>query len=235
MDLSRKLVIGGVQPLSTVDFPGKIAAVVFTQGCPWRCPYCYNVYLQEAKPDTNVVWGKFMEFLEKRKMLLNAVVFSGGEPLLQDALEKAVHEVNRIGYAVGVHTNGIRPDFLEKLMPKIDWVGLDIKAPFETEKYKKASGGIDALADVLKSLDVLIKSGKPFECRTTCDPRILDIEDIKKIADSLKEKGVKSYHLQKYRPIPGDNTSESDCNKFFGDENLISYLKQSFPDFSIRQ
>ncbi len=88
----------------------------------------------------------------------------------------------------------------------------------------------------MQSFELLLKSGKPFECRTTCDPRCLAIDDIYQIAGELKARGVKEYYLQKYRPIPSDTaTTDADCEKFFKDEKLQSYLKAAFPVFDNRQ
>ncbi len=230
-----ELIIGGVETFSTVDFPGQLAAVVFMQGCPWRCPFCYNSSLQEIGKDNGFVWSKFLEFLQKRHGVLDAVVFSGGEPLVQDNLSEAVQEVKELGFKIGLHTGGYRPQHLQKVLPLVDWVGFDIKAPFEKGKYQKVTGP-DHLHNVLQSLDLLINSGKEFECRTTCDPRILEVEDIYKIAKALKEKGIKKYFLQKYRPIENDKVStEADCEKFFQDDDLLKFLQEAFTEFAVRK
>ncbi|MDR1026157.1 MAG: anaerobic ribonucleoside-triphosphate reductase activating protein [Lactobacillus sp.] len=236
MSTNKTIKIGGVETFSAVDFPNKLAAAVFLQGCPWRCPFCYNTSLQNIEPQQNFVWQKFLAFLEQRKGLLEAVVFSGGEPLLQDAVLNAIDDVKKLGYLIGFHTGGYRPKLFEKVLEKVDWVGFDIKAPFEEEKYKTAVGGISHLNQVLQSLDMLLASGKDFECRTTCDPRILDVKDIYTIADSLKNRGVKKYHLQKYRPIESDTlTQDSDCEKFMTDSSLTNYLKSNFKETELRK
>ena len=170
--------------------------------------------------------------------MLDAVVFSGGEPLVQNGLETAIKQVKDLGFKIGLHTGGYRPEHLEKIMPLLDWVGFDIKAPFDIKKYGNAIGlnAETQLSAVLKSLDMLLASGIDFECRTTCDPRILSIKDIDDIADFLAEKCVKKYFLQKYRPIPSDTqTSDSDCEKFFMDKEFLSSLKQKFEIFAVRK
>lgn len=228
--------VGGVEQFSLVDYPGKIAAVVFMQGCPWRCPFCYNSSLHEIGKNTNFIWENFYEFLKTRTRILDAVVFSGGEPLVQNGLEEAVLEVKALGYEAALHTGGYRPEHLAKVLPHFSWIGFDIKAPFVSEHYKKAVGGAEHLKNVLQSLDMILASGIGFECRTTCDPRILTIEDIYTIAKELKARGVKSYHLQKYRPIPGDNISTDwDCEQFFADKNLLEFLHGNFETFDIRK
>ena len=230
--------VGGVETFSTVDFPEKICATVFMQGCPWRCPFCHNAMLQDINADSGFIWSKFVEFLKTRTKLLDAVVFSGGEPLVQNGLETAIKQVKELGFKIGLHTGGYRPEHLEKIIPLLDWVGFDIKAPFIDDKYEKAIGVCvkTQLPAVLKSLDILLTSGIDFECRTTCDPRILSIKDIENIAVFLANKGVKKYFLQKYRPIPSDTqTSDSDCEKFFVDKEFLSSLQQKFEVFGIRK
>ena len=230
-----ELLIGGVETFSTVDFPGKLAAVVFMQGCPWRCPFCYNAVIQKIGQPTNFLWPKFIEFLGTRKGKLDAVVFSGGEPLVQDGLADAIREVRALGFEIGLHTGGYRPEHLEKILPLVDWVGLDIKAPFVAERYKAVTQ-TNHLEKVLQSLDLLLKSGKDFECRTTCDPRLLSVEDIYVMAEALKAKGVKKYFLQQYRPVEGDKaTTEADCEKFFEDKELLEKLKADFEEFDTRR
>lgn len=228
--------VGGVEQFSLVDFPGKVAASVFMQGCPWRCPFCHNADLQIVGKDTHFIWDKFIEFLKTRRGLLDAVVFSGGEPLLQDTLPEAIKEVKELGFIIGLHTGGYRPSLFKQVLPLVDWVGFDIKAPFEVDRYQQAVGGANHLHHVLESLDMLIASGVEFECRTTCDPRILEVEDILAIAKSLQEKGVKNYYLQKYRPIPSDTTTtDADCEKFFDSLDLIKWLRENFANFDIRK
>ena len=228
--------IGGAERFSLVDFPGKVAAVLFLQGCPWRCPFCYNTHLQNIDADESIDEEAFFAFLEKRKGKLDAVVFSGGEPLVQKDLYKAMQKAKDMGYTIGLHTGGYNPQAFAKVLPLVNWVGFDIKAPFDELHYQRATRSQTPLKDILESLDMLIKKGIPFETRTTCDPRLLKIEDIYTIAQQLKEKGIDNYHLQKYRPIPSDTESTEDmCNSFFRDKELLNYLKQNFKVFDTRE
>lgn len=227
--------IGGIEKFSIVDFPNRMSAVVFMQGCPWRCPFCHNTQLQDVNAETNIVWHKFVDFLKQRKGILDAVVFSGGEPLVQAGLIDAVREVKALGYEIGLHTGGYLPQRFAEVLPLVDWVGFDIKAPFEAERYKELTGGAADLDKVLESLRMLIDSGKKFECRTTCDPRFLSVEDIYKMGDSLKNMGVKEYYLQKYRKIPSDLVSdEAQALALVEDEKLLVYLGQIFEVFEVR-
>lgn len=228
--------IGDIEKFSIVDFPDKIAVVVFMQGCPWRCPFCYNQSLQNPNETTEATWEHLIHLLEHRKGVIDAVVFSGGEPLLQDALPQAMDFVKSMGFEVGMHTGGYRPEALQKVINKVVWVGFDIKAPLSEQRYKEATGGIGQVEKVKESLQILLNSGVHFECRTTCDPRILSVEDIYQIADELSALGVKEYHIQKYRPIESDKTTQdSDCEKFFKDEELLNYLKEKFMMFDARK
>lgn len=227
--------IGGIEKFSIVDWPNKIAAVAFLQGCPWRCPFCYNQSLQKANEDTGDNWQAFLTLLERRKGVLDGVVFSGGEPLMQNNLPQAMEIVKGMGYEIGMHTGGYNPEAFNKVIGLLSWVGFDIKAPLDAARYQKATGGMARVDRVLESLQILLSAGMSFECRTTCDPRILDIADIYTIADELAELGVQEYYIQKYRPIPSDKTtSDSECEKFMHDEHLIDYLKQKFQHFAAR-
>ncbi len=233
--MSKKLLVGGVETFSMVDYPGQMAAVVFLQGCPWRCPFCHNVDLQKIGKETGFVWEKFVDFLRERRGKLDAVVFSGGEPLVQDALADAIAEVKELGYKIGIHTGGFRPELFKRILPEVDWVGFDIKTPLKSERYDAAVGQ-KHFDKVMESLKALVASGKSYECRTTCDPRLLSVADIYTIADELKALDVKEYYLQQYRPIPSDKTStEADCEKFFDDKDLQLYLKKTFKIYDARK
>lgn len=238
MNMLNSIIIGDVEPFSIVDFPNKIAAVVFMQGCPWRCPFCYNLSLQEIGKNSETGWTfeTLKCFLQKRKKMLDAVVFSGGEPLMQNGLEQAIDEIKNLGFEIGLHTGGFNPIMLERIVKKVDWIGLDIKAPFVAEKYKIATGCFDNVENIITSLETLLASGTNFECRTTCDPRILNINDIYEIAKSLKKIGVKEYYLQKYRPIESDTTTTDEmCEAIISDKNLLDFLKNNFKMFEVRK
>lgn len=230
-----QIVVGGVEKFSAVDFPGTLTAVVFMQGCPWACPFCHNASIRPILKENDFSWDLFVDFLKTRTGKLDAVTFSGGEPLVQDSLFDAIKQVKDLGFKIGLHTGGYRPEHLVKVLPLVDWVGLDIKAPFDESKYRQIIGA-NHLQRVKQSLDILLQSGADFECRTTCDPRFLNSADLLQIAKSLKEKGVKKYFLQKYRPIESDNqTSDAQCENIFQNDELIDFLKSNFASFEIRR
>ena len=122
--------VGGFEPFSLCDWPGKIVATVFCQGCPWRCPYCHNPALCEADAETDFDFSEILDFLKNRRGLLDGVVFSGGEPTLQKALRPAIEAVRSLGFQIGLHSAGPYPEQLNAVLPLIDWIGLDFKAPF---------------------------------------------------------------------------------------------------------
>lgn len=223
-----KIVVGGVEKFSAVDFPGVLTAVVFMQGCPWKCPFCHNASIRPILKENDFSWDLFVNFLKTRQGKLDAVTFSGGEPLVQDGLSEAIKDVKALGFKIGLHTGGYRPEHLAKILPLVDWVGLDIKAPFETEKYKSIVG-VDQLNKVEKSLNLLLESGVDFECRTTCDPRFLTSEDLLAIAKELHKRGVKKYFLQKYRPVETDKvTTEDACERVLNNPELAAFLEKNF-------
>jgi len=131
VQIAAMLEIGGLLPFTTIDYPGKLAAVIFCQGCPWRCGYCHNQHLIPAMSGAAVHWPEIVALLRNRCGLLDAVVFSGGEPTMQAGLPGAISAVRVMGFKVGLHTAGPYPDRLGECLPHLDWVGMDLKAPFD--------------------------------------------------------------------------------------------------------
>lgn len=189
--------VGGLTPLSTTDWPGMLAAVVFCQGCPWHCGYCHNPDLIPAHGRDEIPWEDVVAFLHRRRGLLDGVVFSGGEPTLQAALPDAMREVRALGFKVGLHTGGMYPKKLDAVLPLVDWVGLDVKAPFAD--YARITGvdgsGIRALA----GLQRVVESGVDHEVRTTVHPALLDDAEVVGLARDLAGRGVRRYVVQAFR------------------------------------
>lgn len=122
------LTVAGLVPMSSVDWPGKLVATVFLQGCPWDCGYCQNPDSRDARTPGRVDWADVLGLLRRRRGLLDGVVFSGGEATRQPALEEAMRQVRELGFGVGLHTAGPYPGRLERVLPLVDWLGLDVKA-----------------------------------------------------------------------------------------------------------
>ena len=161
-----------------------------------------------------------MAFLRDRVKRLDGVVFSGGEPLMSDEILEKAKAVKDLGFKLAIHTSGVYPERLREMLPLIDWVGLDIKAPWD--KYEELTGRPNMAEQVQKSLQILLDSKVDFEARTTCDPRHLTPADTLKIAQDLHAQGVKTYALQKYRTFDTDKNPPSvvDIESFFTPDSL---------------
>ena len=192
--------IGGITPLTTIDFPGRLAAVLYCQGCPWRCGYCHNPELLDATTPAAVPWPEVLAFLKSRQGLLDGVVFSGGEPTLQAALPAALAEVRALGFQTALHTGGMYPERLQALLPLLDWVGLDIKGPLHAYDAITRTPGSGAKA--FASLRRLLASDVPHECRTTWHAGLFRVDDLFALADTLADAGVAHWALQECR-APG--------------------------------
>ncbi len=191
--------IGGLTPFSSVDWPGQLAAVVFVAGCPWRCHYCHNPHLQTRA--RALEWRDVHMFLQQRAGLLDAVVFSGGEPLSEPRLPQLMQEARALGFKIGLHTGGIYPARMAEVLPLVDWVGLDIKTT--APRYDALTGRRGSAAPVDACLDLLLQHGCAFECRTTWHPDWLPEPELLALAQNLSRRGVKHYALQAYRSAPG--------------------------------
>lgn len=193
------IAVGGLVPFTTVDFPGRLAAVVFCQGCPWRCSYCHNIHLQPPRAPAVSTWASVLQWIETRRGLLDGVVFSGGEPLLQRALPLALADVRRMGFATGLHTAGVYPRRFAAVLPLLDWVGFDVKAPFDEYAAIVGSDSGDAAR---ASLETLLVSGVPHQVRCTVPPE-LDEPALDRLRAELRHLGVTSLELQSCRPVAG--------------------------------
>ena len=191
---SAPLQIGGLLKFSTLDYPGKLCSVIFCQGCSMRCSYCHNPDFQDISKPGKFVFEDVLDFLKTRIGLLEAVVFSGGEPLLQQSLKESVKRVKELGFLVGVHTAGMALNIFDDILEIVDWVGLDIKTSFEN--YEKVTGVIGSGELAKSSFEKLINSGVEFETRTTFDSRYISEDDLHTIANTLAEKKVKKWILQ---------------------------------------
>ena len=197
---ATRLRVGGMTPLTSIDFPGRLAAVLYCQGCPWRCGYCHNPELLDATAPATLSWSEVLTFLESRQGLLDGVVFSGGEPTLQAALPDALAEVRALGFQTALHTGGMYPERLSALLPLLDWVGLDIKGPLHAYDAITRTPGSGAKA--FDSLRRLLASGVACECRTTWHAGLFGVDDLFALADTLADAGVAHWALQECR-APG--------------------------------
>jgi pyruvate formate lyase activating enzyme len=189
--------VGGITPMTTIDYPGELAAVVFCQGCPWHCSYCHNTDLLPGRGQNEVPWEQVLELLKRRRGLLDAVVFSGGEPTLQGGLADAIRQVKALGYKVGLHSAGSYPVRLERVLPMVDWVGLDIKAlPQDYQKVTGVPGSGEAAWGCARRL---IAAGVAHEIRITVDPALLSQEQVDEMVQRLYDMGAERVTLQPCR------------------------------------
>ncbi|MBS0302766.1 MAG: anaerobic ribonucleoside-triphosphate reductase activating protein [Proteobacteria bacterium] len=186
--------VGGLTRLTTIDFPGRLAAVVFCQGCPWRCGYCHNPELLDASAPGSLTWDEVLDFLRQRRGLLDGVVFSGGEPLAQSALPEALAQVRALGFATALHTGGMYPERLAAALPLLDWVGLDVKGPWA--RIPTITGVPGSGERVRASLALLLKSGVAHEVRSTWHPGLYPLAELQALGQALAALGLRDWVLQ---------------------------------------
>lgn len=191
------MLIGGLQKTSLIDFPKRIAAIVFTHGCNFRCPYCHNpelVISNHESLDDNFVF----DFLETRKGKLKGVVVTGGEPCIQKDLPEFLGKIKSMGFDVKLDTNGSQYSMLEKIVSEklADYIAMDIKAPLD--KYETIAGTNINLQNLEKSVNLIMSSGIDYEFRTTVTRELLNVDDFFGIGELIT--GAKQYYLQKFVP-----------------------------------
>lgn len=187
--------IGGFQSFTLIDYPGKMACIVFTQGCDFRCPYCQNPELVLSKAKA-VHQEEIFSFLWKRRDKLEGVVISGGEPTLQKDLEDFVKRIKDMGYLVKLDTNGHNPHVLERLIDLLDYIAMDVKAPLY--KYEEVVGAKVDVKKIEESIRLIMERAKDYEFRTTVVKELLSEEDLLQIGSLIK--GAKRYYLQRFSP-----------------------------------
>ena len=188
----------GLQKTTLLDYPGRVAALLFTAGCNFRCPYCHNPELVTGgTPDNFLDFEEILSFLTKRRSVLGGVAISGGEPLLQPELPQAVSAIRELGLSVKLDTNGSLPEALETVKP--DFIAMDIKTSFS--RYRRLlpewADAKDLGNRMLESIKYILKSGTPHEFRTTMVPGIVGPEDFDAILPLCQ--GAHSWVLSGFR------------------------------------
>ena len=216
--------IGGLQKVSLIDYPAKISAVVFTQGCNFRCSYCHNPELVDPKLYQPCLLEKdVLDFLSTRSGKLEGVTISGGEPTLQDDLIPFIVCIREMGFFIKLDTNGSNPEILHEMIRDklLDFISMDIKAPLE--KYSNIVHVPVEVESIRQSIRRVIKSKIPHEFRTTVVSSQLAPKDIFTIAQEIK--GAKRYVLQKYQPAKS-MSGKIFRDKSYSDEELMGIAKK---------
>lgn len=230
----RPLKVGGYTPFSTTDYPGHLSAVVFVQGCPWRCGYCHNPHLQQRTRASPLSWGALLAGLERRVGLLDAVVFCGGEATMDPALGDAIAQVRALGFKVGLETACIYPDRLKTLLPALDWVGFDVKAPFA--RYAEITGVAGSGEPARESVEEILASGVDYECRTTVHPAQLPPATLIELAATLAGMGVNNYALQEFRATGcADEALVAAAVAGYPGEDTLARIAPMFARFAMRR
>ena len=192
--------IGGFNKFSLSDYPGKVAAVVFTQGCNFCCPFCHNgsLILGNVPDDSLIPEEKLFQFLEGRSSQLDGVVISGGEPTIQPDLPIFIYRIKAMGFLVKLDTNGSQPEVLNELLENnfVDYIAMDIKAPFAI--YDRLTGVHTPIRQIKKSIELIAQSGVAHEFRTTVVKPLLSPQDLLSIK-KLVPPGSR-HRFQKFRP-----------------------------------
>ena len=215
--------IGDIQRFSLIDYPGRICATVFTQGCNFRCPYCHNPELvipslyREGMADNEV-----FAFLKKRRGKLDAVNITGGEPTLQPDLIEFIKQIKSLGYMVKIDTNGSFQEILRKLIDGklLDYIAMDVKAPLE--KYGEVTGSSIAPEDIVESIKLIMDSGIDYEFRTTIVKSLLTETDIEKIG--ILTGGARCHVLQKF--VPSKTLDPGFMNEDIHTDEEINSMKE---------
>lgn len=230
--MTARLRVGGLVPLTTLDFPDHLACVLFCQGCAWRCGYCHNPQLISACGTDEKSWDEIIAFLRQRIGLLDAVVFSGGEPTLQLALPEAIRDVRAMGFKVGLHSAGIKPKLFHQILPLVDWVGFDVKAlPEQSRLITGVEGSGEAN---WRSLGHLLESGVAYECRTTVHWHLIDADHLWELAQRLRSLGVERYVVQCVRTARMLDYSLPERSAPYDQLKLWERLGALFPSCSVR-
>jgi len=192
------MVFGGLEKLTLIDYPGKVACMVYTIGCNFRCPYCHNPELVDETVETMIPEDDVLAFLEARREMLDGVVITGGEPTMHDDLLRFMKKVKSLGLLVKLDSNGTRPDVLKEAVERrvVDYVAMDVKSTMA--KYSQTVARPVDIEAIRKSIKFLMASGVDYEFRTTVIKALIAPEDFHEIGQEIK--GAKRYFLQKFVP-----------------------------------
>lgn len=223
--------IAGVQKVTLLDYPGKVACEIFTQGCNFECPFCQNSSLIPITNTGEFSEEEIFEYLNLRKNILDGVVITGGEPTVQKDLKGFIKKIKNLGLLVKLDTNGGNPKVLQELIDEdlVDYVAMDIKNIFN--KYNITAGKKINLDNIKKSIEILKASKIDYEFRTTIIKEMHSLDDIVSICKLV---GNAKYYLQNFED--SENVIDHSLHGFSREELLFidKYLKDVFPNVEIR-
>lgn len=226
------MIIGGLEKLTLLDYPDHLAAIIFTQGCNFRCHFCYNPMLvlpqtggdeknKKEKGFSPLSTEDLFLFLKERYGRLEGVVITGGEPTLHPDLPAFIKQIKDIGYLVKLDTNGTNPEMLAELIREklIDYVAMDLKAPLD--KYEKTVSVKLDWDNIKKSVKIISESGLPYEFRTTVVPGLLVKEDFHKMGEMIK--GLDKWYLQNFKSDTDLVNSNYKTQKGFSAKEMVEF------------
>lgn len=223
--------LAGMNKLTLIDYPEKVAAIIFTQGCNFKCSYCHNSGLIPLTGDNIVTEEEVFDYLTKRKNILDGVVVSGGEPLIHNDIIPFIKKIKDLGLKVKLDTNGSNPKKLKELLDNklIDYVAMDIKNSFD---HYHLITGVKVNELIKESIALLLKSNIDYEFRTTIIKEYHDIDELRKILSYIGPKS--KYYLQNYQY--NDAVINKDLHSFSETElkELERLLNKDYPNVTIR-
>ena len=229
------MLVGGFQKCSMIDYPDKMSAIVFSQGCNFRCPYCHNPELVvPEKFNVPMREDEIIDFLKTRIGKLDGVVLTGGEACLQNNIIEFARKIKDLGFLIKLDTNGSKPDVIEKFLSEnlIDYIAMDIKT--SPAKYNDFFASKISFSSVLASINLIMNSGLDYEFRTTVVKSLLSKEDFIKIGELIR--GAKTYYLQKFVPTKLFDESYVNAETYSDEEfeEIILILKDYIDFVGIR-
>ncbi|MCE5248880.1 anaerobic ribonucleoside-triphosphate reductase activating protein [bacterium] len=227
--------VAGIEPMTTIDFPGRMAAVFFTQGCPWNCRYCHNPSCRVHDFPVSFERPHIESFLIERSDFLDGVVISGGEPTIHPALPDFLEWIRDIGYLTALHTNGYNPEMLRYLLKHelLDYVAMDVKGSPAT--YDRITRAQNSCVKASWSISAIVSSGIQYEFRTTWHPLLMTEKELLDTVRAVYSAGGRRYFIQRSR---AQGVRDDELVRF-GDvidvpEKVVKEARKLFDEFEVR-
>ncbi len=228
----------GMQRTSATDYPGEVCSILFTPGCILRCHYCYNPELvlpEKMKAAKDLMKeDDVIEKLEQRKNLVGAVTITGGEVTIHKGLTSFIRKLKDRGFKVKVDTNGTHPEMLEKIIPLVDYIAMDVKATLDPEHYRKTVGVEFDVERIRKSISMIMESGVDYEFRTTVLPSLFPLESFERLSQELA--GARRYFIQQFMPGNTLNPEFSNASAYSDEEleEIKNMMEKTVREVAIR-